>query len=58
MVLVDENIPRGEWVLGRVIGVRRSADGLVRSVVVRANNSEYVRPVSKLVMLVENEELP
>ena len=40
------------------IGVKRSGDGLVRSVVVVARGKEYTRPISKLIMLIEGEELP
>ena len=58
VVLVDETEPRGKWPLGRVTQVKRSGDGLVRSVVVVARGKEYTRPISKLIMLIEGEELP
>ena len=58
VLLVDESLPRGRWPLGRVSAVRQSGDGLVRTVVVKARGHEYERPITKLVVILENEELP
>ena len=58
VLVVDEAEARCHWPLGRVTEVRRSADGLVRSVNLTARGRRYTRPVSKLVLLVVGEELP
>ena len=57
-MLIDEQESRCHWPLGRVIEVKQSADGLVRSVTLWSRGKKYVRPVSKLVMMIEGEELP
>ena len=56
--MVDEAQARCHWPLGRVTSVRRSVDGLVRSVSLLARGKIYKRPVAKLVVLVEGQELP
>ena len=48
VLLVDEISPRGKWPLGRVLEVRRSKDGKVRSVDVKVNNNILKRPIAKL----------
>ena len=48
VLLVDETTPRGKWPLGRVLSVRTSNDGKVRSVDVKVNNNVLKRPISKL----------
>ena len=53
--MVDNNVQRCHWNLARVESVNYSNDGLVRSVVVKAKNKSYFRPLSKLVMLLENQ---
>lgn len=39
VLLVEGNSPRCHWLLGRVIFVKQSGDGLVRSVTVKCGNS-------------------
>ena len=55
VLLAEEGLPRCRWPLGRVLEVFEGADGLVRSVRIRARGTEFVRPVTKLVLLCENE---
>ena len=43
---------RNRYPLGRVTNVFTSADNLVRTVEVKTQNGTYVRPISKLVLLV------
>ena len=51
VLVVEQNIPRGEWPLGRVIGVHCGRDGLVRSARVKTMRSTLTRPINKLCFL-------
>ena len=57
VLLIDESLPRGTWPLGRVTEVKHSKDGLVRSVKVTSGGRTYERPIAKLIMVIEGEEL-
>lgn len=53
VLLVDKNQPRSVWVLGRVIEVLSSLDGVVRRVRVRvASGRVFERAYSSLVLIV------
>ena len=55
VLLVDENAHRSFWKMGRIVAVKVSDDGLVRSVTVKlANGSELDRPVQKLIHMTES----
>ena len=54
ILLVDDNRPRGQWLLGRVEEVFVSEDNRVRTVRVKTSTGSYVRPVSKLCLLEES----
>ena len=57
VLLLDENLPRSVWLLGRVLEVYHNRkDGLVRSAKVKTRTSELVRPIDKIVLL-ENAEI-
>ena len=49
VLVVDEDLPRGQWPLGLIVGVITSEDGRVRSARVRVVGNERLRPTSKLV---------
>ncbi|XP_068738205.1 uncharacterized protein, partial [Montipora capricornis] len=52
VLLLDENLPRSVWPLGRVLEVYPNRkDGLVRSAKVKTRTSELVRPIDKIVLL-------
>jgi len=52
VLLVDENLPRSSWPLGRILEVfPNQKDGLVRSVRVKTRTSVLVRPIDKIVLL-------
>ena len=51
LLVVDELKHRNQWTLGRVGYVSYSRDGLVRSVRVMTATTEYVRPITKVVLL-------
>jgi hypothetical protein len=53
VLLVDEGLPRGKWLLGRIVKAIPGRDGLVRTVEVKTQNSILVRPIQKLCMLEE-----
>ena len=56
VLILDENKPRCNWPLGRVIEVyTNAADNLVRSVRLKTSSSELVRPVNKIVLLEEDQ---
>lgn len=52
---VVPDAPRNSWPLARVTRVFPSADGIVRSVEIKTQNSTYHRPVSKIVLLMHAE---
>ena len=52
VLIVDNNLPRNLWLLGRVVEVHKSSqDGRVRSVKVKTKSSVLERPKDKLVLL-------
>ncbi len=51
VILVDENVPRGHWLLGRVTKVFPGRDGLVRVAEVKTKTNILKRPISKLCFL-------
>ena len=51
VLFLDENSPRGSWPLGLVKDISVGRDGLVRSVRVKTATTEFVRPITKLVVL-------
>ena len=51
VLLLDENSPRGSWLLGLVKEITVGRDGLVRSVRIKTATTEFVRPITKLVVL-------
>ena len=56
VLIVEDNVPRGQWRLGRVIAPIASADGLVRSAEVVTKTGTYVRPVGKLALFEAHNE--
>ena len=51
VLVVDENHPRGHWLLARVTKVHHGQDGLVRSAEVKTRTGTLVRPIRKLCLL-------
>jgi hypothetical protein len=55
VLLIDDNKPRGQWSLGRVVSVQPSEDGIVRSLKVKtAQGTTYLRPAAKVCFLEES----
>ena len=53
LLVVDPSAPRGSWPLGKVQAVFPDGSGWVRSAEVKTKASTLVRPVTKLVMVLE-----
>lgn len=52
MVLVrDDDYPPSQWQMGRILEVFPGPDGLVRSVNVRTQTNEFIRPIHKISIL-------
>lgn len=51
VLLVDENVQRGQWQMGRIERVLPSLDGLIRKAEVRSGGSLYLRPIAKMVLI-------
>ncbi|XP_077374847.1 uncharacterized protein LOC144017311 [Festucalex cinctus] len=51
VLVVDPQLPRASWPIGRVIKVHRSDDGCIRSADVDIKGHVYTRPVARLVCL-------
>ena len=51
VLLEEENTPRGEWPLARVIELQPGLDGHTRSVKLLVRGKEKTRPIQKLVLL-------
>lgn len=51
VLLMDDDIPRNSWVMGRVVETFPGKDGLVRTVRVKTQNNNFKRPVTKLCLI-------
>lgn len=51
VVIKDENLPPARWLMGRIIELIQSKDGLIRSVVVQTPKSKLTRAVQKICIL-------
>ena len=56
VLVVDSSAPRGSWVLGPVTEVYPDKNSLVRNVSIRTKSSTLVRPIAKMVMVLECDE--
>ena len=51
VLVVNDNLPRSFWQMGRILSVFKGADNVVRSAEVRLPNTTLKRPTSKLCLL-------
>ena len=56
VVMVDPGLPRGLWPLGKVIETLPGKYGDVRNVRVKTSTGTYLRPISKLSLVLECEQ--
>lgn len=49
--LLEDNLPPGQWLLGRIVECFPGKDGLVRNVRILTENGEYRRPAAKCCLL-------
>jgi len=56
VLIKNENYPRNEWLMGKVITLEKDDKNDVRSVILKTKNGELRRPINKLVTLVPVEE--
>lgn len=55
VMVVDPNAPRVSWILGKILTVEPDKKGLVRSVTLKTKTSIIKRPVTKLCLVLEEE---
>jgi hypothetical protein len=55
VIVVDDQVPRNWWPLGRVVEVMKDSKGFVRRARVKTKTSIVDRPISKLCVLVTSE---
>ncbi|XP_071483358.1 uncharacterized protein [Diadema antillarum] len=55
VLVVDGNVPRNLWMLGRVLQTMPDSQGFVRSAAIKTKNSVIIRPISKLCMILEGD---
>ncbi|XP_061881931.1 uncharacterized protein LOC133633422 [Entelurus aequoreus] len=51
VLIVDPQLPRGLWPVGRITQTHPGADGRVRTARIQVKNRTYLRPVARLIML-------
>ncbi|KAL7739552.1 hypothetical protein ACLKA6_008678 [Drosophila palustris] len=51
VVVVDENLPRNMWPMGRIINTITAKDGQVRRVTIKTNKGTMERPATKVAVL-------
>ncbi|XP_076065001.1 uncharacterized protein LOC143039035 [Oratosquilla oratoria] len=54
VLMVENNTPRSHWLLARVVRVMKNKDGLIRQVEIARGKRLYKRPISKLLLLLED----
>ena len=55
VLVMEENLPRNQWCLGRIQEVVHSTDGHVRRVSLKVKNGIMERPIGKTITLLEAE---
>ena len=56
VILKNEDMPRSQWPLGRVIDTFADPKGFVRSVLVKTSTGNLKRPISKICVIVPDHE--
>ena len=55
VLIRDDNLPRNQWSLGRVVKTESDVKGFVRAVSVKTQFSQFRRPVGKMILLLPRE---
>ena len=53
VLVADNNQPRNEWLLGRIVKIYPDKTGTIRSAKVKTQSTELVRPIHKLCLILE-----
>ena len=56
VILKNDETPRSQWPLGRVINTFADSKGFVRSVMVKTISGNFKRPISKICVIVPDQE--
>ncbi|KAJ8366332.1 hypothetical protein AAFF_G00361250 [Aldrovandia affinis] len=51
VMILDPQLPRASWPVGKISKVFPGADGLIRTAEIKVRDRAYVRPVSRLIRL-------
>lgn len=51
VLIVDPQLPRGLWPVGKVVKTYPGADGNIRTATVKVKDKTYIRPVTRLIQL-------
>ncbi|XP_073721654.1 uncharacterized protein [Misgurnus anguillicaudatus] len=51
VMLVDQQLPRALWMIGKVTKVMPSADGQIRTAEILIKDRSYIRPVARMIVL-------
>ena len=55
VLLQEDNLVPTKWPLGRIVETHPGKDGFVRVVTVQTSNGTYKRPITKIALLLPNE---
>ena len=55
VILIEEDMRKGTWSLGRIVEMLPGDDGIVRVVTIRTKNGTYTRPITKIGKLEDND---
>lgn len=51
VIILEDNLPPTQWILGRILETHPGSDGLVRAVTIKCKNSVVKRPITKIALL-------
>ena len=57
VLIVDDSLPRSKWTIGRVVETFMDKHGLVRTVNVKTSTTVLKRPISKLCLILNSDEV-
>ena len=55
VLIMQESTPRNVWRLGRILQVKTDSKNLVRSATVKTSTTTLERPITKLILILEND---